>query len=51
MEPVPVPLCAGQVVLRSPFAALGLTWCLVVDSLFDAERQHHAFITLKIHIA
>lgn len=37
--------------LRYPSAALGLTWCLVVDSLFDAERQHHAFVTLKIHTA
>lgn len=51
IEPVPVPLCAEKMVLCCPSMALALTWYLVVDSLFFAERQHHAFIMLKIHVA
>lgn len=43
IEPVPVPLCAGQTALYYPSAALGLTWCLIVYSLFEEESQHHVF--------
>lgn len=45
IDPVPVPLCAGQTALYYPSTALALARCLVVDPLFEGESQHHVFKT------